>query len=379
MVKAIYRAAEEIDYDPCLVCNMLDQKSQTRLSHPVEAVRFDAAAGVKQMTIHGMEVKGIPLLFPEVEFSQYILNETGWRSAIRDGDVFFSVGGTALCSTPYVRQSRKFGSWTATLLWEDRVDRLHSAPVVERVRDRLSRPFLERIERRGFEAATPIIVLSEYTAERLLERYGIEQPEIIPYPIETDVFTPEGTEAATETDAPIVLFVGRFNDPRKNTTMLIRAFATVREQIPDAELWLIGANPNSIIRESIKNHDVTDAVTYREHVPNEDLPHYYRAADVSVIPSNQEGLAIVGLESMACGTPVVATKCGGPEQYVIDDETGYLVSRNDPDELADRIVRILSDQDLRRRLSDDASDLIQQEYRASKVRSRFQDILRALN
>ena len=378
MARSIYRAAEDVGFDPCIVCNMLNSGAQARLTQPLRAVRLDPARAIQHTTVDGLEVKGIPLILPEVEFTHYFLNRSGWRKATEDGDVFFAVGGTNQCNLPFVDKNVRFGSWTATLLWEDRVDRLQSAPLIEQVRDRLSRPILERLEKKAFEAADPTIVLSEYTADRVRNKYQIEPDDVIPYPINTERFSADTTGEEPPSDSPVVLFVGRFNDPRKNTPMLIEAFAEVRERVPEAELWLIGAEPDENISEKIAANGLEDAVTCHERIPNEDLPRYYRAADLFVIPSNQEGLAIVGLEAMACGTPVIATRCGGPEQYVVDDETGYLVPKDDSDTMADQIVEVLADGDCRERLSHNSKTLVQEEYDESKIRNQFQAILKNL-
>lgn len=378
MAKVVYRAAERIGYNPCIVCNMLNSSTQARLTHPLRAVQLDPAQNIQHTNVDGLEVKGIPLILPEIEFTHYVLNISGWRKAIEDGDIFFAVGGTNQCNLPFIKQNISFGSWTATLLWEDRVDRLQSAPLIERVRDRISRPILEHIEKKAFNNADPAIVLSEYTAERVRERYRIEADEVISYPIDTEQFSAEPTGKEPTSEGPVALFVGRFNDPRKNISMLVEAFAKVREEIPDAELWLIGDEPNEYIRNSISSHGLDESVVCHDKIPNRDLPKYYRGADLLAIPSNQEGLAIVGLEAMACGTPVVSTRCGGPEQYIISDETGYLVPKDDTVTMAKQIIELLADSDYQQRLSRNARNLIIEEYNAARIRNQFQTILKRL-
>ena len=76
------------------------------------------------------------------------------------------------------------------------------------------------------------------------------------------------------------------------------------------------------------------------HVPIETLRDKLRSLDLFVVPSHQEGLCISALEAMACGCPVVSTHCGGPEEFVLDGETGFLVNP-DPAEMADATRRIL--------------------------------------
>jgi len=85
-------------------------------------------------------------------------------------------------------------------------------------------------------------------------------------------------------------------------------------------------------------------------VEHEQLPLYYRAADVTVMPSTYESFGLVAVESMACGTPVVAAQVGGLKATIVDGSTGFLIARRDPVAYADRIADLLRDASLRRRL-----------------------------
>ena len=80
------------------------------------------------------------------------------------------------------------------------------------------------------------------------------------------------------------------------------------------------------------------------------MPAFFRGLDMLVIPSRVEGHAIIGIEAMACGVPVISTRCGGPEDYVVDGVNGYLTG-HDAAEIADRIVELTRDRALRDRLA----------------------------
>lgn len=369
MARFVYETAEGAGLNPCLVCNAIDREMDVRST---DVLRLDWRREIEHTTVDGMELKGIPRLLPEVEFLQSALNRRFWAAALADGDRFFCVAGASPTGLPLVLDDVSFGCWVATPFWEDRADRLESSSLLRRIRDRLSRPVMERIEQRVYEGADPVFVLSEYTAAVLTERYGIkrERFEVVPYPIDTDRFTPEGDTA--DADGPLILFVGRFNDPRKNTEMLVEAFSLVREEFPDATLRLIGDESSTALRSAFERHGVTEAVECLDYVPNEELPAHYRAADVFAIPSNQEGLAIVGLEAMACGTPVVSTRCGGPEGYVVDGETGYLVKRRDIEQMADHLSVVAGDSATRSQSGDRAQKVVEAEYAESVVTVRFE-------
>ena len=95
---------------------------------------------------------------------------------------------------------------------------------------------------------------------------------------------------------------------------------------------------------------VADGVVFHGHINREELRDMYRSLDVFVLTSHREGLALVGLEAMACGVPVVSTRCGGPEDYIKDGITGYL-SDPLPETFADHICNVLRDQKTYKKMS----------------------------
>jgi len=115
---------------------------------------------------------------------------------------------------------------------------------------------------------------------------------------------------------------------------------------------------------------IQDSVTFAGPVRQEELPRYYSAAQVCVVPSYYESFGLVALESLACGTPVVAAGVGGIESVVRQDETGYVVKDNAPLRLADRIAALLS--------RPDAGALPATAIRASVLRFGWANIAEAI-
>lgn len=367
MATFVYTVAEESGYDPCLVANSIQKSEDIRITN-MQQIRggFD----VIHTSEDGLEVKLIPRILPEIEITQYILNQRLWSKALADGDLYYAVGGINQCCFPLTAGEYVFGSWIATTLWEDRVPRLKTASLAHQIRDRLSKPFLEYIESTVFEATDDLLVLSNHTKERITEKYDIveESMSVVPHPIDTTRFSP-GREA--EETPPTILFVGRINDSRKNVDLLLDSFETVVSRHPNSNLQLVGATPNAHLEQIVSEKGLTDKVEFVDFVPNDELPKYYVEADVFCIPSNQEGLAIVGLEAMACGTPVVSTRCGGPEDYVRDGHTGYLVPKNNERKLADRLCDLLSNVEKKETFGQNARSLILSEYDRTDIRDRF--------
>jgi len=90
------------------------------------------------------------------------------------------------------------------------------------------------------------------------------------------------------------------------------------------------------------NLTIQNSVTFLGLVKHEQLPYFYNAANACVVPSYYESSGLVALESLACGTPVVATDVGNHESIIQQGETGYVIKDNDPHHLADKIASLLS-------------------------------------
>jgi len=99
---------------------------------------------------------------------------------------------------------------------------------------------------------------------------------------------------------------------------------------------------------------IEDLVTFQGAKDQDKLVYYYSAAEMTVMPSHYESFGMVALESMACGTPVVASKVGGLAFNVQDGHTGFLVPHGDAELLASRIRQLLKDHELRERLAQQA-------------------------
>jgi len=155
---------------------------------------------------------------------------------------------------------------------------------------------------------------------------------------------PLGKEAIDPRFGPHMIFACRQLFPRKGIRFLIEAAAKLRPRFPDLKVVLAGdgfERPELIkLAETL---GVSDAVTFLGWVPNSELPPYYRAAALSVIPSLEEGFGIPAAEAMGCSTPVVASDAGGLPEVVEHGVTGLVVPRGDSAALAEAIGSLLAD------------------------------------
>jgi len=130
----------------------------------------------------------------------------------------------------------------------------------------------------------------------------------------------------------------------------------------DARLLVVGGQPGtsheareiSRLQHLVARLGLGDRTSFVGAVAHERLPLYYSAADVTVMPSSYESFGLVAVESLACGTPVVATRVGGLTSIVHDGETGVLVPWRDAEMFAESLRRVLEDTALQQRLANNA-------------------------
>jgi glycosyltransferase involved in cell wall biosynthesis len=148
-----------------------------------------------------------------------------------------------------------------------------------------------------------------------------------------------------------MIFACRQLFPRKGIRFLLEAAATLKPQFPDLKIVLAGdgfERPELVRLAS--ELGIAPDVTFLGWVPNADLPQYYRAAAVSVIPSLEEGFGIPAAEAMGCEVAVVASDAGGLPEVVENGVTGLVVPRGDANALAQAIGSLLADPQRRRRM-----------------------------
>ncbi len=146
------------------------------------------------------------------------------------------------------------------------------------------------------------------------------------------------TQLKIAADERMILYVGRF-DERKGIATLIKACAAL---IKPFRLYLVGGSraggedcqEQQKIQELVIELGLQDATVFVGQVDQADLPPYYAAANVCVIPSYYEPFGLVALEAMAAGTPVIASNVGGLKHTIVNHGTGLLISPRDPDVLA---------------------------------------------
>jgi len=177
-----------------------------------------------------------------------------------------------------------------------------------------------------------------------------EKIGVVPCGVKLDLFRPMDKAVARQRlgfdeDESIVLYVGRF-DPIKGIDRLLEAMAYLKH-IKRLRLVIIGGDGPATpeyqnLRQLSGKFGIQKSVHFVGRVEQNKLPPYYSAADTLVVPSYYESFGLVGLESLACGTPVVATRVGAMEDIIEDGKTGHVVADLSPRGLANSIEKIIS-------------------------------------
>jgi D-inositol-3-phosphate glycosyltransferase len=196
-----------------------------------------------------------------------------------------------------------------------------------------------------------IIVATEKEKQDLVRHYGAVPGKIgvVPCGVNMELFKPVDKTIARKTlglkDEKVLLFVGRI-DPLKGIEQLIKAMPLVNNG-GNLRLIVVGGDENSKteleeLKKLAAGLGIQESVTFQGLVRQEQLPYYYSAADVCVVPSYYESFGLVVLEALACGTPAVAADVGDLKNIIREGETGYVTKDNSPEALAAGINSILS-------------------------------------
>ena len=214
-------------------------------------------------------------------------------------------------------------------------------------------PLRLKMERMLIRRANRIIASTAEERMQMIRHYGAtaHSVQVIPCGVDLEHFVPQNFQEARKKlglkpHQAVLLFVGRL-DPFKGPDVLLRAAAMMEE---DAQVVIVGGKAMGDeqvlqLRKLATELNIRRRVHFLGARPQQELPMIYSAADVTVVPSYSESFGLVAVESLACGTPVVATRSAGLATVIQDGKTGYLVPRC-PGFFAERLESLLRDPDL---------------------------------
>jgi phosphatidylinositol alpha-1,6-mannosyltransferase len=227
--------------------------------------------------------------------------------------------------------------------------------------------------RRVLSGAFIRLANSRYTAERV-QAANPDCGPVIACPLAVPPPVAPASDARTDMGPPTVVIVGRMvaSERYKGHDQLIDAWPDVVAAVPGATLMCVGEGDDMArLREKARAAGVAAAVRFPGFVDERTLSAIYRDAAVLAMPSRREGFGLVYVEAMAAGVPCIGSVHDAAADVIVEGETGYLVDQQDRAGLVGRVVELLRDEPLRRRLGEAG----QQRYRRLFTPEAFRERL----
>lgn len=184
------------------------------------------------------------------------------------------------------------------------------------------------------------------------------------------------------TDKRVIVSVGRLVH-RKGQDFLIESMPQILQHVPNAHLLLVGQGPyKDHLEKLVAKHSLEKNVSFIGRIQYMDLPSYICVGDIFAMPSRSrfaglevEGLGIVYLEASACGLPVIAGASGGAPDAVVEGITGFVVDGTDTAQIAQKAVKLLLDEKLRRSMGSAGRDWVDKQWRWQIWATKFSQLL----
>ena len=232
-----------------------------------------------------------------------------------------------------------------------------------------------------------VICVSEAVREVVLEREKLDERRVVVIKNGIDLPNRSNTDASVGSvrqefglgeEHLVVGMVANYNRPIKGVAYLLDAIPSIVSQVPSARFLFVGGGDgkSSFLEEKTKALGIERFVILAGY--QENIHRYYEAMDLSVLTSLSEGLSITLLESMSHGLSVVATRVGGNPEVVEDGKTGYLVPPKDDRALADRIVWLLKNKELRLRMGEEGRRRAESKFLMQNVANRYMELYRSV-
>ncbi|NAT10724.1 glycosyltransferase family 1 protein [ANME-1 cluster archaeon AG-394-G06] len=228
--------------------------------------------------------------------------------------------------------------------------------------------FIKRFAERFFlkYAGFKRIIVVDRNILIFFEGAGIKNGVYIPNGVDIGQFAKE--EAVIKADKKVrFLFVGRLEE-QKGCGYLIQATRILKAKTQDFVILLVGDGSQRAILENLtEENNLGHYVTFLGSVEDEKLRELYCTSDVFILPSIWEGLPVTLLEAWSAKLPVIVTTVGAIRDICVDERNGLVVRPKDPAGIADAMLRLIEDEELRMRLAKNGAELVRHEFSLERV------------
>jgi len=246
----------------------------------------------------------------------------------------------------------------------------------------LQKKYLKPMGKAALNNCDACTVNSNATKDAVLKISDIQNRlRVLPIGVNMKTFTKSSVQGRTKKPPPdgryIILSLGRLVE-KKGVTYLIEAMPMILEKLPHVKLIVAGeGSEGQRLKEQAKRLGLDAKVDFIGAVSNTELPKLYSNADLFVLPSiidswgDTEGLGVVLLEAMACRTPVIGSRVGGITDIIENGFNGLLSEQKNAQDLANKIVDLLSDEELRQRFADNGLRTVTDKFSWEVVVKQF--------
>jgi glycosyltransferase involved in cell wall biosynthesis len=229
---------------------------------------------------------------------------------------------------------------------------------------------MQWLEKRSFHRADFCSSCSQYTAARTVSIFGTHRAQV---EVIYNAVALSGFDGRCERNRKRVIYAGTLTK-KKGIIQLVRAWNDVNRQNPDAELHIYGKDPGTAVGQpltprlrSLLSDQARGSVRFHGHIVSTDLRELYRSCGAAVFPSYAEAFAMAPMEAMAEGCPVINSSRTSGRELVEDGVNGLLVDPDRTDEMAAKILSVLSDNLLADRLGEAGRETIRRQFNASEL------------
>ncbi|OJW16935.1 glycosyltransferase family 1 protein [Mucilaginibacter sp. 44-25] len=250
------------------------------------------------------------------------------------------------------------------------------------------------IEERAVKMADHIIAECPQDKEDLINYYNADEDKIsiVPCGFSHQEFSPMDKQCARRIlglpqDEHIILQLGRMV-PRKGVDNVIEALAGIKTKTKQVRLLIVGGECEQLEEETCpeyarllniaRKYGVIEQVIFAGRKNRDKLKYYYSAADIFITTPWYEPFGITPLEAMACGTPVIGSNVGGIKHSVKDGETGVLIEPHNPQQLAQAINDLLSDEMLLSDMGENAIERVNRYFTWANVANMVKAVYRSI-
>ena len=241
-------------------------------------------------------------------------------------------------------------------------------------------------EMRLFKAVNGLSLTTQVQYEKLKELYNYDANNIDIIAPGVDIYryripTEEDLKIDTKTPDKYVFCLSRI-DTNKGHDLLLNAFALIKDKVKDVDLVIGGGSPNPKARELgvfakmdeiIEKNNMQDRVYKIGYVADEMMGPLYQQSQLFVLPSLFEPFGMTTQEAMACGKAVIASKFGGIRNVITNGKDGMLIDAANPQEFADALTELLTDDEKRNKMGLAARKLIEEEFSWKAIADKFLD------